>query len=202
MNHLRLAALAASLALTGFQISAHGTEHGTPGHGAIAMEGAMTEEMLRLPDIAVTDSTGKNQGFLSRYEAAGPVLISFLYTRCNDTCGMIRGVMQLVDQDLGKPDAPPLRLIVVSVDPWNDTPQVLAAQAAQMEASRKWDWVVASRADTPALLSAFGLQTGPIEAHEAVYLLGDLGTGKFLRISGVPDPDMLLQRAREIASGT
>lgn len=172
--------------------------HGTGGHSA-SMDSAMSEETLLLPDIAVTDSAGRTEGFVSRYGEEGPVLISFIYTECDDTCGMIRGVMQLVDQDLRAVDAPQLKLVVISVDPWRDTPEILAEQANEMEATDNWDWVVASTGDTPALLSALGMQSGPLESHEAVYLLGDLATGKFLRVSGVPDPDMLIQRARDIA---
>lgn len=193
-------ALPLALALSAIPASTHGTaDHAA--HQSTAMEGAMAEEMLRLPDIAVTDSHGRTEGFVSRYGQAGPVLISFMYVACDDTCGMIRGIMKLVDDDLQLPGAPPLHLIAISVDPANDTPEVLARLATDMEASANWDWVVASQLDTPALLSAFGLDAGPIESHESVYLLGDLATGKFLRISGVPDPDSLIRQAREITPG-
>jgi protein SCO1/2 len=192
----------ATLTLTALLTAPAALAHGPGGHHATPMESALTEEQLLLPDIGVTDSHGRTEGFVTRYGDAGPVLISFIYTECDDTCGMIRGVMQLVDQDLQAPGAPDLKLVVISVDPWRDTPRVLAAQAQEMEASTNWDWLVASPADTPALLSAMGMEAGPLEAHEAVYLLGDLASGRFLRISGVPDPDMLIQRARDIAPGS
>ncbi|TGN36888.1 SCO family protein [Paracoccus liaowanqingii] len=191
--------LASVLALAGANAAAHEGHVHPP---ATAMSEALSREHLLLPDIPVTDATGATEGFRTRYGQAGPVLISILYTGCDDTCGMIRGVMQLVDQDLQRPDAPRLTLIAVSVDPARDTPEALARQAAQMQASARWDWVVASPRDTPALLSAFGLPAGPVEAHEAVYLLGDLATGRFLRIPGVPDPDMLIRHARDIAPGS
>lgn len=163
------------------------------------MQGARGQERLVLPDIPVTDSHGARQGFVSRYAAAGPLLIAFLYTNCTENCGMTISVMGLVDQDLQARDAPALRLVAISVDPWRDTPEVLAEVAASAWASEKWDWVVASPADTPALLSAFGLDPGPIEAHGSVYLLGDLQSGLFTRISGVPDPAELVALARRMA---
>lgn len=163
------------------------------------MQAARTQERLVLPDIAVTDTHGRSRGFVSRYADAGPVLISFLYTNCTENCGMTISVMGLVDQDLQAPDAPALRLVAISVDPRRDTPEVLAEVAASAWASEKWDWVVASPADTPALLAAFGLDPGPLEAHPSVYLLGDLGTGMFTRIPGVPDPAELIALARQMA---
>lgn len=186
--------LALMLALVPAPALAHaGHDHPAP------MESAFTQETLLLPDIPVTDTHGRSAGFVSRYGDAGPVLISFIYTECEDNCSMVKAVMKLVDDDLQAPGAPPLRLIAVSVDPWRDTPQTLAAAAAEIEASGNWDWLVASRADTPVLLSAFGLKPGPVEAHEAVYLLGDFRTGKFWRIPGVPEPAALIDHARQIA---
>ena len=72
-------------------------------------------------------------------------------------------------------------------------------RAEDIGASANWDWLVASRADTPTLLSAFGLEPGPVEAHDSVYLLGDFRTGRFWRIPGVPDPEALIDHARQIA---
>lgn len=187
---LRMALLAALLPAPALPHAGHG--HAAP------MESAMTEERLLLPDIPVTDTHGRSAGFVSRYRDAGPVLISFIYTECEDNCTMVKAVMKLVDDDLQAAGAPPLRLIALSVDPWRDTPRSLAAAAAGIEASGNWDWLVASRADTPVLLSAFGLKPGPVEAHEAVYLLGDLRTGTFWRIPGVPDPAALIDQARRI----
>lgn len=143
--------LALVLALAGAEAAAHEGHDHAP---ATVMSDALSLEQLLLPDIPVTDATGATQGFRTRYGQAGPVLISFLYTECDDTCGMIRGAMQLVDQDLQDPGAPRLTLIAVSVDPARDTPEALALQAAQMQSSARWDWVVASPRDTPALLSA------------------------------------------------
>lgn len=186
--------LAALLVLLPALALAHaGHDHAAP------MESAFTRENLLLPDIAVTDTHGRSAGFVSRYGDAGPVLISFIYTECEDNCTMVKAVMKLVDDDLQAAGAPPLRLIALSVDPWRDTPGTLAADAAEMGASDNWDWLVASRADTPVLLSAFGLKPGPVEAHEAVYLLGDLRSGQFWRIPGVPDPAALIDHARQIA---
>lgn len=171
-------------------------------HGARPMEVSRREALLRLPDIAVTDTTGRRQGFVSRYAEAGPVLISFLYTACEANCTLVRAVMGMVDDALAAPGAPPLRLIVISVDPTRDRPADLARAAADEGASDRWDWLVASTAETPSLLSAFGLRPGPVEAHEAVYLLGDLRSGRFERIEGVPDPAVLVGLAQQMAGSS
>lgn len=173
------------------------SSHGDEAHGDGApMQAVFTEETLVLPDIEMVDRRNHREGFVSRYDDAGPVLISFLYTTCEANCTMVLAVMGLVDTATGAPDAPPLRLVVVTVDPVRDTPAVMADKAADVGASSRWDWLAASPADTPALLAAFGLQPGPVEEHEQVYLLGNFHTGRFQRIAGVPDPGALVDLAR------
>lgn len=181
-------------------LAAGAQAHGTHGHAPEGqpMEAVWSDESLVLPDIPVVDTATHRQGFVSRYAGAGPLLISFIYTNCTDTCPMVIGVMGLVDQALEQPGAPPLRLIVVTVDPDRDTPEVLARTAKDAGASRRWDWLAASTADTPALLAAFGLPPGPIESHPPLYLLGDLATGRFRRFSQVGDPAALVDMARAL----
>ncbi|MFT4012704.1 MAG: SCO family protein [Paracoccus sp. (in: a-proteobacteria)] len=165
---------------------------------AIPMQADRAEEHLALPDIPVTDSRSRSQGFVSRYGDAGPLLVSFIYTNCTEYCGLTISVMSILDQDLQAPGAPPLRMVAISVDPARDTPEVLAELARSVQASDRWDWVVASAPDTPALLAAFGLTPGPVEQHEPVYLLGDLRTGLFRRLPADAQPDEMLALARRM----
>lgn len=172
--------------------------HGTHDHGdqSVPMVASRSTERIVLPDIPVTDQTGHRKGFVSRYSPAGPVIISFLYTDCVEACAMTRAVLGIVDQDLALPGAPAARIITITVDPLRDTPEVLAQTAREQGASDRWDWLAADAADTPVLLGAFGLTPGPIEAHESVYLIGDLRSGSFTRVEGVPEPEALIALVR------
>lgn len=172
--------------------------HGTHDHagGPVPMAASRSTERIVLPDIAVTDQAGRRAGFVSRYGPAGPLIVSFLYTDCVEACAMTQAVLGVVDQDLGRAGAPAARIVTITVDPARDTPRVLAERARELEASPRWDWLAAGIADTPVLLAAFGLTPGPIEAHESVYLVGDLQSGDFTRVEGVPEPEALIALAR------
>ncbi len=160
------------------------------------MEVAAAEERLIVPDIPVTDRNGTIDGFVSRLAGEGTLLVSFSYTGCVSLCPVTHAILGLVDDALAKPGAPPLTIVTVSIDPANDTPAALDAAAERLRASRNWRWLVASPSDTPALLASFGVPLGPPEAHDPLFLVGDLASGRFRRISGFPDPDLLLDFAR------
>lgn len=172
---------------------AHDGPHAAPA----AMQISRATEAIVLPDISVTDQRGDSEGIVSRYAAAGPVILSFLYTNCTEVCLMTQATLSVVDEEL-KADAAPLTILSITVDPRRDTPEALAKAAADIAASDRWDWLRASEADTPVLLSAFGLDAGPIEAHENVYFVGDMASGEFTRVTGDADPDALIALARAV----
>lgn len=166
------------------------------------MLSAPVAERLVLPDVALTDSRGRTRNLFARYGDAGLVLFGFVYSNCTESCGMTISVMGIVDMDLQQPDAPPLQLVALSIDPERDTPAVLAELAGLVQASRNWDWVVARPDFTPMLLSAFGIVPGAPERHVPVYILGDLAQGRFWRLPGDAQPRELIEMARRIHAGT
>lgn len=185
------------LALTCPPVAAHDMkQHSQDAAGTriVASAGAPVEQLV-LPDIPVTDKEGATAGFVSRLAQAGPVLIGFSYTGCVSLCPITHAILADVDQGMRGSKAPPLTIVTLSIDPANDTPERLAATARELDASPRWQWLVASPADTPALLSALGVASGPIESHDPVFLLGDMASGEFRRIVGLPDPRELLRLA-------
>ncbi|MFD1794530.1 SCO family protein [Paracoccus aurantiacus] len=189
-SHLLVAA-----ALTGhFTLPAFG--HDGPHEEPAPMKIGNATEAIKLPDISVTDQNGDSGGIVSRYADGGPVLVSFLYTNCTEVCLMTQATLSIVDEELAEAGESPLKILSITVDPVRDTPDALAAAARDMDASDRWDWLRASETDTPALLSAFGIDAGPIETHENVYFVGDMASGEFTRVTGDADPDALIALAR------
>lgn len=187
--------LAANFLAGPLPAAAHGAHSGHAAGAAQPMVAGRPVESLLLPDTPMTDAKGTIQGLTDRYGAAGPLLIAFSYTGCVSLCPVTHAILSAVDEALGRPGAPRLHIVTISIDPVNDTPDRLAAAAREIGASDRWDWLVATPESTPLLLGAFGIPSGPPEAHDPVFLLGDMETGDFRRIVGLPDPGDLLALA-------
>ena len=176
-------------------LAAPALAHDGPHSPPAAMQVSRSTERIVLPDIAVADQRGDSRGIVSRYADAGPVIVSFLYTNCTEVCLMTQATLSVVDEELKANDGPPT-ILSITVDPRRDTVAALARAAADIGASQRWDWLRASETDTPVLLSAFGIDPGPIETHENVYFIGDMAQGNFTRVTGDADPDALIALAR------
>lgn len=151
-------------------------------------------EQLSLPDAPVTDASYRVDGFVSRLHGAGTVIISFSFIECTTLCPMTNAILAEVDDRIVA-EGLPLTIVTLSIDPVNDTPEKPAEAAAEIGASERWLWLTAAPAERFLLLDSLGLPPGPIEDHNPMLLIGNVGTGEFQRIVGLPEPDGLIDLA-------
>lgn len=115
-----LAALAALFAYRQLQQVTAEPFYGTP-----------LDEPLAVTPFELTDAAG-NRVTLEKWQ--GDVrLVFFGFTRCPDVCPLTLGRLAKVYKDLGKPDD--LKVLMITVDPQNDTPKTTQDYAASFEPS-------------------------------------------------------------------
>jgi cytochrome oxidase Cu insertion factor (SCO1/SenC/PrrC family) len=124
-----------------------------------------------LGDIPLVDQAGAP--FRLRELAGRPAAITFVATRCQDTCPIVNAVFsQLSRRALNA------RLVTISLDPGYDTPFVIANYARELQArTPAWRFVTGRSADIAGVLAAFGVvvekgSDGIPDAHsDFIYVL-------------------------------
>jgi protein SCO1 len=99
-----------------------------------------------VPEFVLTDQEGRR--FESGTALRGrPWVANFIFTRCTTVCPAFTGRMARIEaQTRGRAEG--LRLVSFSVDPEHDTPEVLAAYAAQHGANTaRWSFLTGQVAD-------------------------------------------------------
>lgn len=166
-------------------------------------------ELGTVPAFELTDSGGK---IFSSAALEGKVWVAdFIFSSCGGPCPMMSAEMARFDRKLS--DFPELRLVSFSVDPEHDTPQRLAAYAAQYEANpMRWHFLTGDREAIYGLaLQHFRLAAGTAETPDAGHMI--LHSTKFvlvdrrMRIRGYydslepPQLKKLALDARRLAQG-
>ncbi|TAG29886.1 MAG: hypothetical protein EAZ40_02070 [Rhodobacterales bacterium] len=160
----------------------------------IACANLAAGEQLSLPDAPVTDAFYQTEGFVSRLQGAGTVIVSFSFIECTTLCPITNVILAEVDDRIVA-EGLPLTIVTLTIDPVNDTPEKLAEAAQAVGASDRWLWLTAAPMDTFLLLDSLGLPPGPIEDHNPMLLIGNVGSGEFQRLVGLPEPDGLIDLA-------
>jgi protein SCO1/2 len=133
-----------------------------------SFEGSVMPEGVRAPDFALRNQDGE---LVSMRELRGqPVLVTFLYTTCDDTCPAQAQTVRGALDDLGH-DVPAL---AVAVDPPRDTPERARAFLAKARALGRIDFVLGSQADLRPLWKGFFIRPQSVsQEHQARFTLVD-----------------------------
>jgi len=111
----------------------------------------------RPPDIAPADfGVRDEQGTMLRLAdmRGKPVVVTFLYTTCKDTCPLTADQIRIALDDLGY-DVP---VVAVSVDPANDTPQRARSFSSKHGLQGRMRWALGDAKQLQRIWDAFGIQ--------------------------------------------
>jgi protein SCO1/2 len=155
-------ALGAVLLVAGARDDADGAGAGT------GFEGAVMPAGVRAPDFTLRDQDGRR---LSMRELRGrPVVVTFLYTTCEDSCPIQAQTVRGALDELGE-DVPAL---AIAVDPPRDTPERARAFLAKQRALGRIDFVLGTRAELRPLWKGFFIRPQSVtEEHQARFTLVD-----------------------------
>jgi protein SCO1/2 len=130
--------------------------------------GATMPQGAFAPDFVLRDQEGDRVSM--RALRGRPVVVTFLYTHCQDTCPITAQTVRGALDDLGH-DVPAL---AIAVDPPNDTPQSARKFLAEQRVSGRIDFVLGSRAELRPIWEGFGVKPERVtEEHTAQITLVD-----------------------------
>jgi cytochrome oxidase Cu insertion factor (SCO1/SenC/PrrC family) len=132
--------------------------------------------LRRAPNFALPDQAGRSTE-LSALRGR-PVILAFFDSRCHEQCPLEGRALAAGLRGLPRADRP--ALLVVSVDPWGDTPGSARAAIARWGlAGSDWHWLLASRARLARVWSAYRIEVrrarGDIIHTDAIYLIDGRG---------------------------
>ena len=170
--HDRLDELAAILALGALVLVAgRGGEEAAgedPLTAATGFAGSVLPDGVRAPDFALPNQDGETVRM--RDFRGGPVIVTFLYTTCDETCpAQAQQIKGALDQ-LGH-DVPAL---AIAVDPENDTAERARAFLSEQRMTGRMDFALGSEAELRPLWDAYAIQPQlPGAEHQARIVLVD-----------------------------
>lgn len=130
--------------------------------------GAVRPPGIPPTDFGVRDEQGR---MLRLADLRGrPVVVTFLYTTCRDTCPLTAQQIRVALDDLGY-DVP---VVAVSVDPANDTPRRARAFAVKQGMQGRMRWALGDAGALQRIWNAYGIQPQSTDAeHTASTVLLD-----------------------------
>ncbi len=132
--------------------SAVGREESAPASGERRFEGATLPAGLKAPDFRLSDQDGER--IAMRDLRGEPVIVTFLYTTCEDTCPsqaqQVRATLDELSEDVAA--------LAVAVDPPRDTPDSARAFLAEQGLTGRMAFALGTRAQLEPVWRGFAVQ--------------------------------------------
>jgi protein SCO1 len=130
--------------------------------------GATMPPGVRAPDFKLIDQNGKPVT-MGEYRGR-PVVVTYLYTTCEETCPIAAQIIRGAMDDLGH-DVPAL---AISVDPFRDTPASARAFLRKANMKGRLRWVLGKRRQLRPVWKGFAIQPQLRDVeHQALITLVD-----------------------------
>ena len=175
----------------------------TSGFKAVTSDGVrrvqLQQEPRALPDLTLVDERGQTLS-LANYSAPSPqvTFVTLIYVQCQSICRTSvagQSWLQHAIQVKGLQDK--VRLLTLSFDPINDTPEIMASHARRMNADAGiWRFAtVRNPVDLPTLLKTFDIIVlpdglGDYSHNAALFLVNE--DGRLSRAYDIDRPDLAL----------
>jgi protein SCO1 len=126
------------------------------------------------PQFALRDQSNRLVSLSGQHGRA--VLLAFMDSRCKLLCSLEGPAISRV---LRHPGGAPMTLLVVSVNPWEDTAASSRAAVARWRVGGDWHWLRGSAAELEPIWRAYGIEVrravGDVNHSTAVYLIDGRG---------------------------
>jgi protein SCO1/2 len=152
-----------------------------------AFQGALRPRGIPPADFGLRDEDGKAVTLAAL--RGKPVVVTFLYTTCKDTCPLTVDQIRAGLDELGH-DVP---VIAVSVDPANDTARAAKRFSLQRQMTGRMRWVLGDKTKLERLWTAYGVQpqSDKMEHSASTVLLDATGRQRVGFATSILTPDAL-----------
>jgi protein SCO1/2 len=168
------------------------------GHGGAPAAPTPSSATVRGLDATLVDQDGRSVNLRRDVIGDRIAVVDFVYTSCTTVCplasAMFSQLQSLLGEDLGRD----VVLVTLTVDPVRDTPQRLKEYARRYEAKAGWTWLTGPSVAVDDVLKGMGAYAPDFTQHPLMVLVGDATNNRWVRLSGTPDPQVLLAQVKQI----
>jgi cytochrome oxidase Cu insertion factor (SCO1/SenC/PrrC family) len=150
------------------------------------------------PNVPLITHDGKTVRFFDDLIKDKVVMINLIYATCTDACPLATAQLAKVQQILGDRVGRDIFMYSITIDPKNDTPEVLQKHAEKYNVKPGWLFLTGSEADIMLLRNKLGFHfqgiRDDIKDHNGAVLMGNQRTGQWVKRSPMDNPYFLAEQ--------
>lgn len=125
------------------------------------------------------------------------VVLNSFFASCKEVCSPMTHNLAKVQQQLADKSMSNVHLVSVSVDPVNDTPEVLRGYASRHSVRPGWTFVTGKKENVDWVLHKLGLYEDSKDEHTAILWVGNERTGLWMKMHAMSPPSAIMNAIRK-----
>lgn len=151
-----------------------------------------TIEEYQVPDVLLLSHEGQEIQLKSYFDTDKPIILDFIYGTCSTICPVLSVSFAHFQRKLGDQKSE-VRLVSISIDPDNDTPELMKEHLQKYGASEGWDAFTGKRDNIIEVLKEFDSYVSNKMDHFPLTILRGPGEDKWVRLYGLLSASDLLK---------
>lgn len=149
----------------------------------------------QIPYIELIDATSKKVNLRNELDKT-PVVVNFIFTSCTTICPIMSSAFAQLQNKLAKTNSD-LRMISISIDPEEDTPEKLNIYSQRFKAGKQWQFFTGDKNDILAVQKAFDVYRGNKMNHSPVTFIRTDKDSPWIRLNGFVSASVILNEYRK-----
>jgi protein SCO1 len=145
-------------------------------------------------NTSLVDQSGTPRKFFADLLRNKVVVINVFFSQCNGSCVVMGNTLAKLQERLGDRMERDVRLISITVDSPRDTSRVLDAYARRYGARKGWYFLGGDKVNVDAVLKKLGAYVDAREAHNTVFLAGNMKTGLWKKVFALADSEQVIEQ--------
>ena len=149
-----------------------------------------------IPELVLIDMHSNKVSLPEALGNEGPVILNFIFTTCTTICPVLSATFSHVQRELGS-EAKNIRMISITIDPEQDTPERLKEYADRFNAGPGWQFLTGSIDDIIDTQKAFDAYRGDKMNHIPLTFLRSTTDGPWVRLEGFTSAEEVVAEYRQ-----
>lgn len=157
-----------------------------------------TEADYVMPNVFLYDQEGRKVNLAEYMATDKVVIVDFVYATCTTICPVLSAGFTNFQKKSGVPPEK-VKLVSFTIDPENDTPEIMKAYLKRYGAKPGWDFFTGTRADIDKVMLAFDAYVPDKMSHMPVSFYRGPNSKKWVRIYGLLGTSEMIKEYNKVA---
>lgn len=154
-------------------------------------------EAYQVPDVTLLNQDGEEVHLKTLLDGEEPLVLDFIYGTCTTICPVLSVGFSHFQKKMTR-NGDSVRLVSISIDPDNDTPELMKAYRQKYDGQPGWEILTGKREHVMLVLKEFEAYVANKMDHYPLTLLRAPGDEKWVRLYGLLSASDLMKEYKQL----